>query len=91
MENNKLKFLKTQSVEEFKQEQGIEQIEVLQSDTSGKCFFAYAGKTGAVTSSYPMISLDKPVVSEVCSQETGEIFMLLHNKGEIQGTQLQVL
>ena len=77
---NKLDFLRSYTVEEFKQMQGVEEIQILRNETTGKCFFSYAGKSGAVTTRYPEEPLRSPLISEVVSTETGETFFLLHSE-----------
>ena len=82
MERN-LKFLKTMSVAEFKAQHNVEKIEVKRNEHTGKCFFVYGFDTGG--------ELTIPVISEVCSAETGDIFLLLHQKGEGGATTLATL
>ena len=78
-----LEFLKTVSVVEFKAATGASKIDILKNDATGKCFFSYgSGKMGAVSSKYPEKALTEPVVSQVKAPDTGEVFLLLHNKHE---------
>lgn len=88
---DKLEFLRTVSAEDFKAQQGVSKLDILRSETTGKCFFAYGSKSGAVTSKYPREALTEPMVSEVKSEETGEVFFLLHNKGESSATKMETL
>lgn len=81
MERN-LKFLKTMSVAEFKAQHNVEKIEVKRNEHTGKCFFVYGFETGACSRKVETGELTIPVISEVCSAETGDIFLLLHQKGE---------
>ena len=81
MEKN-LKFLQTWSVEEFKSAQGVEKIDILKGDTSGKAFFAFGPETGACSRRALAGKLTDPVISQVCNVETGDTFYLLHQKGE---------
>ena len=81
MERN-LKFLRTMSVTEFKTKQGVEKIEVKRNERTGKCFFIYGFETGACSKKVETGELTVPVISEVCSVETGDMFFLLHQKGE---------
>ena len=81
MERN-LKFLKTMSVAEFKAQHNVEKIEVKRNEHTGKCFFVYGFETGACSKKVETGELTIPVISEVCSAETGDIFLLLHQKGE---------
>ena len=67
---------------EFKEWKGILQIRIIRNEQTGKYFFGYGDKAGAVTSKYPAEPLDHPVVSEVISEESGEQFLLLHNAGD---------
>ena len=43
----KLKFESTYTVEQFKKEQNVDKISVRKSETTGKLFFTFGGKTGA--------------------------------------------
>lgn len=63
------------SVAEFKAQHNVEKIEVKRNEHTGKCFFVYGFETGA------------------CSRkvETGDIFLLLHQKGEGGATTLATL
>ena len=79
---NTLKFLRTFTLDEFKEWKGILQIRIIRNEQTGKYFFGYGDKAGAVTSKYPAEPLDHPVISEVISEESGEQFLLLHNAGD---------
>ena len=79
---NTLKFLRTFTLDEFKEWKGILQIRIIRNEQTGKYFFGYGDKAGAITSKYPAEPLDHPVVSEVISEESGEQFLLLHNAGD---------
>lgn len=81
MERN-LKFLKTMSVAEFKAKHQVEKIEVKKNEHTGKCFFVYGFETGACSKKAESGELTTPVISEVCSAETGYMFFLLHQQGE---------
>jgi len=76
-----LKFLKTWTINQFKAEQQVEKIEVLKNDATGKCFMAFGFEKGAVSERFERGELTNPVISQVCSPE-GDMFMLLHQKGE---------
>ena len=80
--NHTLKFLRTFTLDEFKEWKGILQIRIIRNAQTGKHFFGYGDKAGAVTSKYPAEALDHPVISEVLSEESGEQFLLLHNAGD---------
>ena len=84
--DNKLKFLKSWSVSQFKAEQQVDKIEILKNEATGKCFMAFGFETGAVSEKFERGELTNPIVSQVCSAETGDTFYLLHQKGE-GGTQ----
>ena len=86
-----LKFLKTWSVAQFKTERQVENIEVLRNEATGKCFMAFGFERGAVSEKFERGELTNPVVSQVCSAETGEMFYLLHQKGEGGAEKLAVL
>lgn len=90
MENN-LKFLNTQSIAEFKAHKGVEKIDVKQNPQTGKCFFVYGCETGAVSEKFTKGEIKMPVVSQVCSPDTGDMFYLLHQKGENGATTLATL
>ncbi len=77
-----LKFLKTFTVNEFKQKFNVEKIEIKKNPITGKNFFVYGFETGAVSDRFENEGkLEVPVISEVCSAETGDMFYLLHEKG----------
>ncbi|MEI3154486.1 MAG: hypothetical protein V8S95_04785 [Odoribacter sp.] len=90
MERN-LKFLKTMSVAEFKALQQVEKIEIKRNEHTGKCFFVYGFETGACSKKVETGDLTMPVISEVCSAETGDMFFLLHQQGEGGATTLATL
>lgn len=77
-----LKFLRTMSVADFKAKQGVEKIEIKRNEHTGKCFFVYGVETGACSKKVETGELTIPVISEVCSAETGDRFFLLHQQGE---------
>ena len=87
----KLKFIETLSVAEFKSQQGVEKIEVKQNPHTGKCFFVYGFETGPVSDKFKDGSLTDPVVSKVVSPEDGEMFFMLHQRGEGGAPTLAVL
>lgn len=86
-----LKFVKTMSVAEFKAHHNVEKIEVKRNEHTGKCFFVYGFETGACSRKVETGELTVPVISEVCSATTGEMFFLLHQKGEGGATTLATL
>jgi hypothetical protein len=90
MESN-LKFLKTMSIADFKKQHQIDEIEVKRNEQTGKCFFVYGFETGACSKKVETGELTIPVISEVCSPETGDMFLLLHQKGESSATTLAIL
>ena len=77
-----LKFLETMSVAEFKAQKGVEKIDVKQNPQTGKCFFVYGCETGAVSDKFANGEIINPVISQVCSSETGDMFYMLHKKGD---------
>ena len=81
MEKN-LKFLQTMSIADFKKAHGVEKIDILKSEITGKSFFAFGFETGACSHKVLTGELTNPVISQVCSVDTGETFWLLHQKGE---------
>lgn len=77
MDNN-LKFIDTLTVEQFKNQTLVKEIQVRKNPNTGKLFFTYGGKTGAVSTkgipTHPMISL--------VEGNDGEQFYLLHEEGQ---------
>ena len=88
---SKLKFLQTWSVDEFKAEKGVNKIDILQSEITGKSFISFGQETWACSHKVFSGELTNPVVSQVCSQDTGETFYMLHQKGEGRATLLATL
>lgn len=87
----KLRFVETLSVEDFKTQQKVEKIEVKQNPHTGKCFFVYGIETGAVSDKFNKGQLTDPVISKVVSPEDGEIFFMLHQRGEGGAPTLAIL
>ncbi len=77
-----LKFVETLSVAEFKAQKNVQKIEVKQNPQTGKCFFVYGMQTGAVSDKFLSGGITCPVISQVCSPETGDMFYMLHQKGD---------
>lgn len=76
MEKN-LIFNETLTVEQFKAAQGVSRINVKQNPHTGKLFFTYGAKTGAVAiKGIPQ----KPMLSNVTGSD-GATFWLLHEEG----------
>ena len=48
----RLKFLETVTVNEFKTQKGVNKIEIKQNPHTGKCFFVYGCETGAVSDKF---------------------------------------
>ena len=75
--NKNLQFLGTLTVEQFKAEKRVDKIQVKKNPNTGKLFFTFGAKTGAVAAkgvpSHPMISLVKGDEEE---------FYLLHEEGQ---------
>lgn len=78
----RLKFLETMTINEFKAQKGVNKIEVKQNPHTGKCFFVYGCETGAVSDKFLNGGVTVPVISQVCSPDTGDMFYMLHQKGE---------
>ena len=74
---NNLKFIDTLTVEQFKAEKQVEKIQVKKNPHTGKLFFTFGAKTGAVAAkgvpTHPMVSL--------VEGNGGEQFYLLHEEG----------
>ena len=79
------------SVADFKVQHQLEKIEVKRNQQTGKCFFVYGFETGACSRKVETGELTTPVISEVCSAETGDMFFLLHQKGEGKASTLATL
>ena len=77
-----LKFIETMSVAEFKAQKEVKKINVKQNPQTGKCFFVYGCETGAVSDKFANGEITNPVISQVCSPETGDMFYMLHQKGD---------
>ncbi len=77
-----LKFIETMSVAEFKAQKEVKKIDVKQNPQTGKCFFVYGCETGAVSDKFANGEITNPVISQVCSPETGDMFYMLHQKGD---------
>lgn len=78
METNNLQFLDTLTVSQFKAEKRVEKLQVKKNPNTGKLFFTFGAKTGAVSSKgipeHPMVSL--------VEGSDGEQFYLLHEEGK---------
>ena len=77
-----LKFIETMSIAEFKTKMGVGRIDVKQNPNTGKCFFVYGCETGAVSERFLKVDNTKPVNTQVCSPETGDMFYMLHQQGD---------
>lgn len=80
--NNNLIFIETLTVEQFKRDQGVERIDVKQNPHTGKLFFTYGAKTGAVAAkgipNKPMLSY---VQGEPTDTNADGKFWMLHEEG----------
>ena len=77
-----LKFIKTWEVAQFKAQQEVDMLEVKRNPHTGKVFFVYGCECGPCSRKVEEGLLTDPVVSQVCNAETGEMFMMLHQRGE---------
>jgi len=92
MMTRELEFVKTWSVPQFKQNNGVETIEIKRNEKTGKCFFVFGFETGACSKKVETGEVDMPVISQVCATATGDMFYMLHQKGESGGaTTLAIL
>lgn len=74
----KLTFNETLTVEQFKSQMQVSRIEVKKNPHTGKLFFTYGSKTGAVAvKGIP----SNPMLSNVTTPE-GDSFWLLHEEGQ---------
>lgn len=87
----KLQFIQTWSVNQFKANNQIEQIEIKKNADTGKCFFIFGFETGACSSKIETGEITMPVISKVWSQNTGKTFYLLHQQGENKAQTLATL
>lgn len=85
--NNNLKFIETFTVEQFKNENNVNQILIKQNPKNGKLFFTYGAKTGAVSANgipeHPMISL--------VEGDNNEQFYLLHDEPKSNAPVIETL
>ena len=86
-----LAFVKTWSVPQFKQNNGVQEIEIKRNERTGKLFFSYGFETGACSKKVEDGKMILPVISQVVSSTTGEQFYLLHEKGEGAATTIAIL
>jgi len=84
-DTERLQYLETHTVEQFKKKEGISSINILPSQfEAGKYFFAFAGGSGQVSKSFnkstgfkdPRISKVRPPMDATGKQ--GEDFLLFH-------------
>lgn len=74
----KLTFNETLTVEQFKSQMMVSRIEVKRNPDTGKLFFTYGSKTGAVAvKGIP----SNPMLSNVTTPE-GDTFWLLHEESQ---------
>ena len=64
------------------QQKGVNKIEVKQNPHTGKCVFVYGCEIGAVSDKFLNGEVTNPVISQVCSPDTGDMFYMLHQRGE---------
>ena len=76
MEKN-LVFNETLTVEQFKAAQNVSRIDVKKNPNTGKLFFTYGAKTGAVAVKGIH---QNPMISQVTGSD-GSSFWLLHEEG----------
>ena len=75
---NNLIFNETLTVEQFKEQMKVSRIDVKKNPQTGKLFFTYGSKTGAVAvKGIP----SHPMLSNVTTPE-GDSFWLLHEEGQ---------
>ena len=78
-----LVFNETLTVEQFKSAQNVSRIDVKKNPKTGRLFFTYGAKTGAVASKgipqHPMFSF---VTGDPTPQNPDGTFWLLHEEGQ---------
>lgn len=83
MAANNLEFLDTLTVEQFKAEKRVDKIQVKKNPNTGKLFFTFGAKTGAVAQkgvpTHPMIS---HVKGDPTPENPSGEFYLLHEEGQ---------
>lgn len=84
MESNKnLEFIDTLTVEQFKTEKHVDKISVKKNPRTGKLFFTFGAKAGAVAAkgipTHPMVSYVK---GEPTPENPTGRFYLLHEEGQ---------
>ena len=78
MAQGNLTFNETLTVEQFKSQMGVSRIDVRKNPHTGKLFFTYGAKTGAVSlKGIPT----NPMLSNVTGSD-GSNFWLLHEEGQ---------
>ena len=76
MDEKNLEFIETLTVEQFKAEQHVDKVKVKQNPKTGKLFFTYGAKVGAVAKKGVPTH---PMISKVRGEEG--LFYLLHEEG----------
>lgn len=77
-----LKFIKTYTIEEFKEQNNGQPIKIYRNPENGKFSFRCGKTKGAVSQHNIEEVKSNPAVSLVESLDTGEQFFLVHKKGE---------
>ena len=80
-----LKFIQTWSINDFKNNQQVQEIEIKRNESTGKYFFTYGAETGACSKKVASGEITTPVISQVCIPTTGDMFYLLHQQGDTGG------
>lgn len=83
-----LQFLQTWSIDEFKLNNHVKEIQIKKNESTGKYFFQYGYETGACSRKVGSGELTMPVISQVCAADTGDLFFMLHQRGETGGATL---
>lgn len=84
-----LKYLRTYTVEEFKQQFGVKTIHVKPDSSYSSIIFQYGANIGFVADDEDPV-LKEPAISIVCNS-AGKIFCLLHNKSSFGKSHLSLL
>lgn len=80
-----LEFLDTYTPTQFKRDMGVDKIDIKRNPQTGKLFFQYGGRTGAVSASFNPETAKSPMISYVKGeprpQNPDGKFFIIHEEG----------